>query len=124
MEANFSTNVLMIHNEYGIGGGEETAVDGIQRMPLANGHEVMCFVRRIKDILDKSFGRMRVLVCGIWNPQVGHEFAQLLSAEKADVIQTQNVYPVISPIVFEVAWVTDFPNHEHIENFIRQERNK
>lgn len=101
--------ICIVHNEVRVWGGEETAVDGIRRLLLTNGHQVTSFVHRTKDVLDKPFGKLRAFACGIWNRQVGREFAKLLSAEKPDVVHIQNVYPVISPIVFQVAHDAGIP---------------
>lgn len=101
--------ICIVHNEVRVWGGEETAVDGIRRLLVTNGHQVTSFVRRTKDVLDKPFGKLRAFACGIWNRQVGREFAKLLSIEKPDLVHIQNVYPIISPIVFQVAHDAGIP---------------
>jgi glycosyltransferase involved in cell wall biosynthesis len=76
---------------------------GACRALEAHGHEVILFVRRTEDILSRPLGKVRALVSGIRNPEVGRDFARLLARRRPDVVQVQNIYPAISSIVFQVA---------------------
>jgi len=101
--------ICLVHNHYGVRAGEEVAVETIQRVLAANGHEVTSFSRCTTDVLRQPFGKLKAFVSGIWNSRVAHDFAGLLSAGRPDVIQVQNVFPAISPAVFEVAQSAGIP---------------
>jgi len=95
--------VCLVHNHYGVRAGEEVAIEAIQRTLAANGHEVTLFSRCTDDVLRKRFGKLRAFASSIWNARVARDFAKLLSSTRPDIVQVQNVYPAISPAVFEVA---------------------
>lgn len=93
------------------------AVEAIRRILLPNGHEVMLFLRCTDDVLRKRFGKLRAFASGIWNSRVARDFAGLLSSGRPDVIQVQNVYPAISPAVFEVARLAGIPVVARCSNY-------
>lgn len=110
--SSFSTRIMkvcLVHNHYGVRAGEEVAVEAIQRVLAANGHDVTRFSRHTDDLLRKRLGKLRAFASGIWNTGVARDFADMLSLTEPDIVQVQNVYPAISPAIFDVARLFGIP---------------
>ena len=101
--------VVLVHNEYAELSGEEVVVRNIRLLLEEHGHEVIPFFRNSSDIARMRLGKLRALFSGIHSASSGREFAQLVEQQRPDVVQVQNVYPLISPVVFNVAAEAGIP---------------
>jgi glycosyltransferase involved in cell wall biosynthesis len=95
--------ICMVHNEYGSFGGEEAMLEGICRLLMERGHEVLRFTRSSAEIPKMRLGKVRAFFSGIHSSSAAREFANLIAREKPDIVQIQNVYPFISPVVFKIS---------------------
>lgn len=92
--------ILYIHNNYASNNsGEEHAAEGIVHLLQQNGHKVDWY-RRSSDELEVSVRKkMMAFFTGVWNPVAAKEVKQKLEEFQPDVVQIQNLYPLISPAV-------------------------
>jgi len=101
--------ILLVHNEYGKLSGEEVMFHSIAKVLQNHGHEVTLFTRSSTEIKKMFCGRIRAFFTGLYNFNTASRFAELIKKEKPDIVQIQNVYPLISPVVFKVAHVLGIP---------------
>ncbi len=93
--------VLIVHNDYGNPSGEEHAIQVITDLLKTHGHEVYWFKRSSREILDSFTGKVKAFFTGIHNPFAARRLAFKLDKVKPDIVQVQNLYPLISPSIFK-----------------------
>jgi glycosyltransferase involved in cell wall biosynthesis len=92
--------ILYVHNEYGMWSGEETASEGLARLLTDHNHEVF-WLRRSSHGLNESFvKKARAFLAGIYNPFSARDIACMLDEIRPDLVQVQNIYPLLSPSIF------------------------
>lgn len=92
--------ILYVHNEYAKPSGEEHAAGELVSLLREHGHEVRWFTRSSAEISGSSFGKMKALIAGIYNPFVAKQLAAVLDEYKPDLVQVQNLYPLLSSSIF------------------------
>lgn len=92
--------ILYIHNEYGKPSGEEHAANEIVALLKEHDHDVRWFTRSSAEISKNTFGKIKALVCGIYNPFSAKSLEKVLDDFKPDVVQIQNIYPLLSASIF------------------------
>lgn len=92
--------ILMIHNEYGARGGEEDAVEALATLLTEHGHRVCWFRRSSCEIAGSLGGKAKAFFAGIHNPFAADSLAATLDEIRPDVVQVQNIYPLLSPAIF------------------------
>ncbi|MCM1296052.1 MAG: glycosyltransferase family 4 protein [Muribaculaceae bacterium] len=93
--------ILYVHNEYARPSGEEHAAGELVALLKEHGHIVRWFTRSSAEIADSTLGKMKALVAGIYNPYSARELAKALDEYKPDIVQVQNLYPLLSPTIFK-----------------------
>lgn len=92
--------ILYVHNEYAKPSGEEHAAGELVSLLKEHGHEVRWFTRSSAEISGSSFGKMKALITGIYNPFAAKQLAAVLDEYKPDLVQVQNLYPLLSSSIF------------------------
>lgn len=92
--------ILYIHNEYAKPSGEEHAAGELVALLREHGHDVRWFTRSSAEITDSVFSKIKALVAGIYNPFSACSIASILDEYKPDVVQVQNLYPLLSSSIF------------------------
>lgn len=93
--------VLYIHNEYARPSGEEHASGEIVELLREHGHEVKWFKRSSAEIAESKFGQLKSFFTGIHNPSSAKALKKVLKEYKPDIVQVQNLYPLISTSIFK-----------------------
>lgn len=91
----------MVHNDYGSLSGEEHAAQAIADLLRDHGHEVFWFRRSSAEILGSVSRKVKAFFTGIYNPLAAKRLAQELDKVKPDIVQVQNLYPLLSPSIFK-----------------------
>jgi glycosyltransferase involved in cell wall biosynthesis len=91
--------ILLVHNEYGKYSGEEAAFYGLVELLERHGHDVGTFVRRSADLPTGLRGSIRGFVSGIWSPRAERELSSVVEAFRPDLVQVQNLFPLLSASV-------------------------
>jgi len=91
--------VLMIHNEYARPSGEEHASQAIADLLTRHGHEVHWHRRSSAEIAGSLAGQAKAFFTGVYNPSSRRRVARLLTEREYDVVQVQNLYPLLSPAI-------------------------
>lgn len=92
--------ILYVHNEYAKPSGEEHAAGELVSLLREHGHEVRWFTRSSAEISGSSSGKMKALIAGIYNPFAARQLAKVLDEYKPDLVQVQNLYPLLSSSIF------------------------
>lgn len=93
--------ILYVHNEYAKWSGEEQAASELVALLREHGHEVKWFARSSAEISDSAAGKVKALVAGVYNPFAARELAKVLDDFKPDIVQVQNLYPLLSSSIFK-----------------------
>ncbi len=94
--------VLFIHNSYSdkTPSGEEHASRELATLLEEHGHEVRWF-KRSSDEIRSGLGSIKAFFTGIYNPCSAKKLAKLLDEYQPDVVQVQNLYPLLSSSIFK-----------------------
>lgn len=92
--------ILYVHNEYARPSGEEQAASELVNLLRENGHEVKWFTRSSAEISNSRLGKIKALLAGIYNPFSARKLAKVLNEYKPDIVQVQNLYPLLSSSIF------------------------
>jgi len=93
--------VLYVHNKYAKPSGEEHAANELVELLREHGHDVKWFTRSSAEIADSSLGKIKALVTGIYNPCSAKALSKVLDEYRPDIVQVQNLYPLLSSSVFD-----------------------
>ena len=91
--------ILYIHNDYAKPSGEESAAESIAALLQEHGHEVRWFRRSSAEIRGVG-GRIKSFFTGIANPAAARALGKVLDDFHPDLVQVQNLYPLLSPSIF------------------------
>lgn len=94
--------LLFIHNSYSdkIPSGEEQASKELASLLEEHGHEVRWY-KRSSDEIRNGLGRIKAFFTGVFNPCSVKELSRLVDDFKPDIVQVQNIYPLISSSIFK-----------------------
>lgn len=91
--------ILLIHNKYGKHSGEEAMVESVGRVLRDHGHAVEFFYRQSASI-QGALGKLRAIATSFRAPEALRAVEQTIRRFQPDIVQIQNVFPLISPHVF------------------------
>ncbi len=94
--------ILFIHNSYSdkTPSGEEHASRELATLLEEHGHEVRWF-KRSSDEIRSGLGSVKAFFTGIYNPYSARKLAKFLDEYQPDVVQVQNLYPLLSSSIFK-----------------------
>ena len=93
--------ILYIHNDYARPSGEEHASREIVELLREHGHEVSWFKRSSAEIVDSTLGQIKSFFTGIYNPSSAKALRKVLHEYQPDIVQVQNLYPLLSTSIFK-----------------------
>lgn len=102
-------HILMVHNNYAKPSGEEHASQGIADLLEANSHKVSWYRRSSEEISGSKMGQVKAFFSGIYNPFSIKEISEVLDEVQPDIVQVQNLYPLISPSIMKEFKKRDIP---------------
>ena len=91
--------ILFIHNNYYRFSGEEQAAGALATLLESHGHKVEWYRRESKELDRMSLGKLRAAFASLHNPVAVDQVRQLVTTFRPDVVQVQNLYPLIAPSV-------------------------
>ena len=92
--------ILYIHNDYARPSGEEHASASLAALLEEQGHTVEFFRRSSAEVVDSTTGKIKAFFTGISNPAAARAVARKLDEFQPDLVQVQNLYPLLSPDIF------------------------
>lgn len=110
--------VLQVHSKYKKRGGEETVVDEEKAVLESHGHTVIQYIRDNAETDDYgAMGLIRLSLTQRRNKVAVNEVTALLAKEKPDICHVHNVYPLISPAVYEACQLQGIPVVQTLHNY-------
>lgn len=100
---------LFVHNDYYRPSGEEHAVEGLAALLQEHGDEVIWYRRGSVELNHIVLGKLRAPFLSICNPRAIREVKRIIREKKPDLVQVQNLYPLISPRVLKAIKSTGIP---------------
>ncbi len=88
----------------------------IMQLLTDKGHTVSSFFRDSSTI-QSSADKINAFFSGIWSYDAARQFEEFLKVERPDLIQIQNLYPLISPSILDVARRHDIPVVMRLSNY-------
>ncbi len=107
--------ILVAHNAYHYRGGEDTLVEAELALLTRQGHEVVLYRRDNVELARIS--PLRAARDAIWSPRTVAELHQLSRHFKPDLIHAHNIFPLISPSLYDAARKHRIPVVQTLHNF-------
>jgi glycosyltransferase involved in cell wall biosynthesis len=109
--------ILQIFSRYQQFGGEESSVKDIGDA-LRSRHKLEVFSGSTKEMMGKGlFGKIRAPMKAIWNRQVYKKLSEIQAVQRFDLWLVHNVFPGLSPAVYDAARVADVPVVQYLHNY-------
>lgn len=109
--------ILQIFSRYQQFGGEECSVRDIAAA-LRSRHEVVTFSGSTGELLGKGFiDKIRAPLKAIWNRKIYSKLRETQAAQHFDLWLVHNVFPALSPAVYDAARVMDVPVVQYLHNY-------
>ena len=109
--------ILQVFSRYEQFGGEEASVRQIGAA-IRTKYEVLPFYSSTKEMLGEGFiGKIQAPLKAIWNGKVFRSLRQLQATEQFDVWLIHNVFPGLSPAVYDAARVCRVPVIQYLHNY-------
>jgi glycosyltransferase involved in cell wall biosynthesis len=114
----FRLNILLIHNYYQQPGGERVVVSSLADLLRSRGHRVRLYTRDNSEItqygpLQKTWFFANV----IYSRRTYRDVQQIIVKERPDIVHVHNVFPLISPAVYQVLKNNAVPVVQTVHNF-------
>lgn len=108
--------VLIIHNTYRYTGGEETYLTLLINMLKKRGHHVYFYTKNSSDLITMG-DKIRAGIGLFWNFTITKELTDIIGAFKPDVVQFQNIFPLITPAAYWTIHNHTIPIVQNILNY-------
>lgn len=102
--------ILFIHNNYASDNtGEEHAAESLVNLLKENSHTVEWYRRSSAELNKMSLGKLRAVFLSICNPAASKAIRNIIREQQPELIQVQNLYPLISPRILKTIKSTGLP---------------
>jgi|SRR5271165_50084 len=109
--------ILQIFSRYQQFGGEESSVRDIGKA-LGSRHKVETFFGSTGEMLGNGFfGKIRAPLKAIWNREVYKKLREIQAVQRFDLWLVHNVFPGLSPAVYDAARIMDVPVVQYLHNY-------
>jgi glycosyltransferase involved in cell wall biosynthesis len=110
--------ILLIHNNYQQLGGEQVAVEAQTDLLRQHGHHVVLYLRDSTEIKEYNFFQKTGFFSNtVFSKDTYREVHNLIASEQPDVVHVHNVFPLISPSVYQVLKDVGIPVVQTMHNF-------
>jgi len=110
-------NILLVFNFYEYTGGEDIYFLSLAKLLKREGHQVYTYTKNSKDINSNLLAKADMAIGMFYNRQVVRELSQVIEIFKPDVVHFHNIYPLITPIAYQVCKKYDIPIVQTIHNY-------
>ena len=110
--------ILQVHNYYQYAGGEDIALRNEYEVLSRNGHEVIRYIKKNKEIEDYSLlKKYNLFLQTAYSKRTYDSLIKLLAKEKPDICHVHNTLPLISPSVFYACNAKKIPVVQTLHNY-------
>jgi glycosyltransferase involved in cell wall biosynthesis len=108
-------NILSLHNKYLIQGGEDISVQAQISMMRENGHKVLEYNRSNFEIASEN--KIKTAVNTIYSRKSALEIKKIIKEDNINLIESQNIFPLISPSVYYASRDLGVPIVQYLRNY-------
>lgn len=110
--------ILQVHNQYQNLTGDDSVVAEEKQLLEENGHVVFQYLKTNDALLEVGLlGKIQLVVSLRGSRSVGKEIRDLIIKENPDVVHVHNLFPIITPVVFEVCKKMSIPVVQTLHNY-------
>jgi glycosyltransferase involved in cell wall biosynthesis len=110
--------ILQVHSKYKKRGGEETVIEEEKALLENHGHVVIQFIKENAETDDYGvLGLTKLSLTQRRNKMAVNQVAALIAKEKPDICHVHNVYPLISPAVYQACQQPGIPVVQTLHNY-------
>ncbi len=103
-------NILIIHNEYSIYGGENKSVESQRKLLCEAGHDIYYYSKKNKKYkYNGILSKLLVFLNMIYSIKSKREISEIIAKNNIDIALVHNLYPLISPSVLKVIGEKNIP---------------
>ena len=107
--------IFQVHNFYQQPGGEDQVLAAEHELLSGFGHSVEQFTAHNDAI--KQMAGIDIALRTVWNPRMYRETRRRLRAFRPDVVHAHNVFPYVSPALYDAAWAEGVPVVQTLHNY-------
>lgn len=108
--------VLQVHNRYRLRGGEDAVVDATMALLVERGVEARLFTRDSEGMHGLA-AKIRSVFSAVYSRESARAITAEIKAFQPDVVHVHNVFPLISPSVFDACAAAGVPAVMTVHNY-------
>lgn len=108
--------ILLVHNYYSDRGGEDIAFDYQKRLLKNYGCSVIEYSKKSSDV-DNLFKKAYISINSFYSKKIYKEVKKIILGQKPDIAHIHNIFPVISPSIYDVLYDNDIPIIQTIHSY-------
>lgn len=108
--------ILQVHNYYRYAGGEDHVVRAERDLLLRHGHEVIPFETSSAE-RSAALLLAQVVFRSHYSPQARRRFAAALEAHRPDLVHAHNLFPLLTPSIYDACRQAGIPVVQTLHNF-------
>ena len=110
--------ILQVHNYYTNPTGDDAVVQEEYDLLVRHGHEVIQFTKSNVILQEAGFMTKLGIATSLKSSgSVGLEFKSFLTRHKPEIVHVHNIYPLITPVVFEICKEQNIPVVQTLHNY-------
>lgn len=109
-------NILLAHNSYQQAGGEDAVVESEHRLLSEHGHQ-LSMVTVSNDSVQGIWGRIQTAILTPYSRPAKRRFAEALAARRPDVVHIHNLFPLLSPSIYDACRDARVPVVQTLHNY-------
>lgn len=111
-------NVLVVHNYYAIRGGEDAVFEQETKALKEMGVNISTYTRNNSETNTKSIVKKIKIILEILFPiRQSREINKLIKQNKIQLIHIHNVFPLITPVIYKIAYKNNIPVVQTLHNY-------
>lgn len=108
--------ILLIHNYYQQWGGEDVYFDSLTKLLREKGNEVTTYTKKSSEIQNFR-DKVKTSINMFTNPYIENELTMIIKSFKPDVAHFNNIYPLITPLGYQVCQRLNVPIIQTIHTY-------
>jgi len=110
--------IILVHCHYQQPGGEDVVFEQERKLLERAGHDVVVYQRSNYEVESyPGLKRFVLLQKAVWNTDTREDFADLLRAEKPDLVHVHNTWIMISPAIYSACRDAGVPVVQTLHNY-------
>lgn len=109
--------ILLIHNYYQLRGGEDVCVDSLYKLLKDNRFDVYLYAKKSADIKNNLISKAKVAFGMFYSHKIKKELSELIRVFHPDVAHFHNLYPLITPMAYDICKKFSLPIVQTIHNY-------